>query len=215
MLSTNFIHILSLNETRLDSTISDDEVSIQGYSILRNDRDRNGGGVALFIHELLHYSFLDVENTFDVEAVSAKIIFGCKHLAITTIYRPPSADVHHLNKKILYMDKVEALATNVVFVGDFNLDVLKLGGNLNKVSDLCINLQLYQMVKSPTTVSFRLARNNVFCHNFVNNWNFFLKKVSYERTHGDLSQKRAILLKSAYLQKILAIFQFLMGATIH
>ena len=51
------------------------------------------------------------------------------------------------------MDKVEALATNVVFVGDFNLDVLKLGGDLNKVSDLCINLQLYQMVKSPTRIT--------------------------------------------------------------
>ena len=70
-------------------------------------------------------------------------------------------------------------------------------------------------VSDETTVSFRLARNNVFCHNFVNNWNFCLKRVSYERTHGDLSQKCGMLLKSAYLQKILTIFQFLMGATIH
>ena len=50
-----------------------------------------------------------------------------------------------------------------------------------------------------TTVSFRLARNNVFCHNFVNNWNFFLKRVSYERTHANLSQKCAIFVEICVL----------------
>ena len=66
-----------------------------------------------------------------------------------------------------------------------------------------------------STVSFRLARNNIFCHNFVNTWNFCIKRVSFERTHGDLSQKFANLIKFQHSQKILAIFQFLMGATIH
>ena len=65
------------------------------------------------------------------------------------------------------------------------------------------------------TVSFRLARNNVFCHNFVNTWIFWLKKMSFERTRGDLSKNFANFIKSANSQKILTIFDFLMGATIH
>ena len=65
------------------------------------------------------------------------------------------------------------------------------------------------------TVSFRLAKNNVFCHNFVNTWNFDMKKVSFERTRGDLSKKFASFIKSAYSRKLLTIFHFLMGATIH
>lgn len=40
------IDVLALNETRLDSTISDELVSVDGYDILRADRTRKGGGSA-------------------------------------------------------------------------------------------------------------------------------------------------------------------------
>ena len=39
--------ILTLNETRLDNSILDCEVQIPGYDIIRSDRNRNGGGVAI------------------------------------------------------------------------------------------------------------------------------------------------------------------------
>ena len=41
--------ILTLNETRLDSSILDCEVQIPGYDIIRSDRNRYGGGVAIYI----------------------------------------------------------------------------------------------------------------------------------------------------------------------
>ena len=41
--------ILTLNETRLDSTFLDCEVQIPGYDIVRSDRNRYGGGVAIYI----------------------------------------------------------------------------------------------------------------------------------------------------------------------
>jgi exonuclease III len=41
--------ILAINETKLDSTISDSKIYINGYIFIRKDRNRNGGGVALFI----------------------------------------------------------------------------------------------------------------------------------------------------------------------
>ena len=49
MLSDNDIDIIDLSKTRLDKTISDSEVSINGYNIFRNDRDKNGGGVAIYV----------------------------------------------------------------------------------------------------------------------------------------------------------------------
>ena len=45
------IHILAINETKLDGTIDVALVSIDGYSIKRRDRNRNGGGVALYIKD--------------------------------------------------------------------------------------------------------------------------------------------------------------------
>ena len=39
------LDVLALNETRLDSSISDELLAIDGYDIIRADRNRNGGGV--------------------------------------------------------------------------------------------------------------------------------------------------------------------------
>jgi hypothetical protein len=44
------IDVLAINETRLDSTINDNEVHISGYEIVRRDRSVNGrfgGGVVI------------------------------------------------------------------------------------------------------------------------------------------------------------------------
>ena len=38
------------------------------------------------------------------------------------------------------------------------------------------------------TVSFGLARNNVFCRNFVNTWNFCLKKMSFKGIEDTISK---------------------------
>ena len=43
-------HIMGLNETKLDSSIGDDEISIEGHSLARKDRNTHGGGVALYVH---------------------------------------------------------------------------------------------------------------------------------------------------------------------
>ena len=41
------IHILALNETKLDKSISDRVLEIEGYSFGRLHRNRNEGGVAI------------------------------------------------------------------------------------------------------------------------------------------------------------------------
>ena len=47
--SSNRPDVLALSETWLDSSISDSEISLQGYSIFRSDRSRSGGGVAVYV----------------------------------------------------------------------------------------------------------------------------------------------------------------------
>ena len=47
--------ILALNETRLDNTIPNSEMGIEGYDLLRRDRNRNGGGVAFYVKNSLNY----------------------------------------------------------------------------------------------------------------------------------------------------------------
>ena len=49
------------NETRLDDTIHDNEMRMHGYVLERNNGNRNGGGVALYIRNTIDYN---CDNTF-------------------------------------------------------------------------------------------------------------------------------------------------------
>ena len=51
-------HIIAICETWLDNNISNDELFIPGYSLIRHDRTRNGGGIALYI--IAHYFFFSL-----------------------------------------------------------------------------------------------------------------------------------------------------------
>ena len=50
--------ILKLNETRPDDhdSIPNSEIKISGYDIVRRDRNRNGGGVAMYIRSCITFT---------------------------------------------------------------------------------------------------------------------------------------------------------------
>ena len=56
------IHILAITETELDDTIDDSLVNIDGYTIKRCGRDRNGGGVAVYLKDTLLDKFRPRSN---------------------------------------------------------------------------------------------------------------------------------------------------------
>ena len=59
MLDKSPIDVLAINETRLDSSISDGEMHISNYVLVRRDRSLNGrfgGGVCFYICESINYS---------------------------------------------------------------------------------------------------------------------------------------------------------------
>ena len=42
--------VIGVSETHLDHNVLDNDVELCNYTILRNDRNRRGGGVALYVH---------------------------------------------------------------------------------------------------------------------------------------------------------------------
>ena len=69
-------HIIGINETRLDNMINDSEIEIDGYEVMRWDRDRNGGGVALYVHKSLDVTIRQDLMDCNVESVSVQIKVG-------------------------------------------------------------------------------------------------------------------------------------------
>jgi hypothetical protein len=51
ILMSSPLEVLAINESKLDNTITDGEIHIPGYVIIRKDRNRHGGGVAIYIKD--------------------------------------------------------------------------------------------------------------------------------------------------------------------
>ena len=44
-------HLMRLNETELDENVIDDDLFIDGYNIVRRNRNRHSGGVAIYVSD--------------------------------------------------------------------------------------------------------------------------------------------------------------------
>ena len=58
MVSEKGIHIMGINETKISPSLQDNIISIDGYPILRKDRNESGGGVAVYIHSSFNYEVI-------------------------------------------------------------------------------------------------------------------------------------------------------------
>ena len=47
--------IVRLNEIMLDDSIPDNEIYLNGYDLIQKDRNRNGGGVAIYVRSIIDY----------------------------------------------------------------------------------------------------------------------------------------------------------------
>ena len=115
--------ILGITESKLDSSISNQEVNISGYSILRSDRNRYGGGVACYVRADLCFngrniSLNAIENLFfDLR------IPKFKPLSIGILYRPPNVN-SFLETFANELKIIDLKETEVYFLGDFNSNLL-------------------------------------------------------------------------------------------
>ena len=80
--------IICINETWLDSSVSDDEIDLDGYSLYRKDRNRHGGGVAVFVCDKIGMkNRIDIE-TFDTETLILEVMLNSKSFFFDLICPP-------------------------------------------------------------------------------------------------------------------------------
>ena len=88
------LDILTINESRLDSSINSQMVEIPGYEVIRKDRNRNGGGVAIYVKSNVNFIRRDDLIPTNLEAVCIEILKPkSKPFLVATWYRPPDTKI--------------------------------------------------------------------------------------------------------------------------
>ena len=81
--------VIGVTESKLDATVLDGEVNIDGYEVIRSDRNRHGGGVACYVRNDISFN---VRSDFSDEIeniVFDMLLPKTKPILVGILYRPP------------------------------------------------------------------------------------------------------------------------------
>ena len=137
--------------------ISNNELKIKNYSLVRNDRSRHGGGVALYINESISFNLCTELYVDDLELVSCRINpeFQTSFL-ICCFYRSPSIPLA-LSMDMFYhnVELATSLKLDIIILGDLNINCDTNNYVGNAVYNLCnlSNMEQIHVVTLPTRVT--------------------------------------------------------------
>lgn len=145
--------VVGVTETWLTPAISSDVVAIANYSLLRNDREGRGGGVALYIKNIFRYERVDIDN--NIEEIWIKIYISNIILCVGTVYRPPRQNFFEFSDHFeTSLSLLVPSSNEIVCMGDFNIDLLNDSSRMasafmSLVSDYCLE----QVITQPTRIT--------------------------------------------------------------
>ncbi len=145
--------VIGLTETKLDDTVVNGEIEIEGYTLERTDRNRKGGGVAFYIRNDISYNVREnfsneFENIFfDIHLPKTKpILMGI-------LYRPPdqSGFLENLSQAISETHSFDN--QEVYILGDLNIDMIGKPPLAKLHKEICSLHGLTQIIDSPTRIT--------------------------------------------------------------
>ena len=135
-----------------DSIIDYSHIEIDDYVVVRNDRNRHGGGVAMYIHKTVNYKLREDLAFSEIESVSIQVKVGnYKPFIVTSAYRPPGKPVEYFNELDKLLNSTDAEDKETIYLGDTNCNMLDFTNNDTKnLMRLLTKFHLVQLIKSPT-----------------------------------------------------------------
>ena len=113
--------VIGICESKLHTSVLEQEINIDNYKILRCDRNKHGGGVACYIVNDLSYNILSVFPC-EIDNIFFEILLpNSKPVIVGTIYCPRSQNnfLELLNSNI---NKINSVDNKIYILGDFNIN---------------------------------------------------------------------------------------------
>jgi hypothetical protein len=144
------VTVLAVTESWLQTRISDEQISLQGYTVCRKDRSDGRGGVAVYVSQDAAGSILDIPSSLEHCTVE---ITPPEHapFVVVTIYRSPLVPLQWFIPRLreLLYTVSEHVPSNIVVTGDFNEN--QLDKNAHPIHDCFTDYGFRQLVQGRTT----------------------------------------------------------------
>ena len=160
------VDIITLSETWLTESITNEIIDFNGYTIYRKDRSwtegistmpKKGGGLCIYVKDELnvktgHLNHLE-SSSIDVECQCLEILCtNQKNMIILNIYRPPQGKFDIFSEFLEQtINSIDQNRKDIFVLGDFNIDFIdKTDNNTKKLDRLISQLGLTKLISSPT-----------------------------------------------------------------
>ena len=161
-------HIVALNETKVDDTIADKLLEIEGYTLCREDRNRYGDRVAVHVAESLKHHRRNDPPERGLEIICLEIEpTGARPFYVVAWYRPPSDPVQTFTKLERNLEFLDWENNEIILAGDTDSDISLLDNspdnnsnaynNASHMAAIFDTLGLKQLIEEPTRLTLNSA----------------------------------------------------------
>ncbi len=145
--------VIALSETWLDSPVCNLEITIKGYDVIRNYRNRRGGRVNLYINNKIAYEFRDNPLMINLKTLWVDLFLpNTKPITVGVCYRPPdnTTFLDELNSKLTAFDT----SRETIILGDMNICYNNHNSGITKQYTQILDLNSYkQTITTPTGIT--------------------------------------------------------------
>ena len=143
----------------LDLSVSNQEIKINGYDIVRKYRNRHGGGVAIYIRTSINFIIRDDLTDDNLETITLEISKPkAKPFLINSWYKPPNTTLEIFNAFEDLITRMDSENKEIILLGDYNCDWSRLDSNsanaqTNKLAGIAQTFQFQQLISDPTRIT--------------------------------------------------------------
>ena len=149
--------VIGITESKLDGSVLDGEINIDGYELVRSDRNRHGGGVACYIRSNISFS---VRGDFssEIENIFLDILLPkTKPILIGILYRPPDQSKFLDNLSTSISQTCSFNELEVYILGDLNINLINsqkhTPNGIKRYKEFCSLHGIEQLLILPTCIT--------------------------------------------------------------
>ncbi|KAK9679378.1 hypothetical protein QE152_g40080 [Popillia japonica] len=166
------------------------------------------GGVCILVKNIINYKEIDRLDNFssELELEVCGIHLYELNLIIVTIYRSPTGNFDTLLIKLEdLLSSISKFNTNIILLGDFNVDFLIENRDCLRLTDLLNSFNLHKKIDEPTRITQHSATYIDNCFSDINNTLLTTKvaemlsdrhslkiNLMYKKTYNNYSLKRPL-----------------------
>ena len=140
----DYVDLLLISETKIDSSFPTAQFHIDGYTIHRRDRGENGGGLLLYVREDVPSALLKTDS--EIEAFYVELTIRKKKWLLCCSYNPNKTFItKHLAEIGRNQDLFSSKFDNFILLRDFNSELCE-----QPMRDFCHVYNCQNLIKDKT-----------------------------------------------------------------